>query len=71
MPACPEPWGAGAMLGLSCNCDLFRRCVLHVRQHVRIDTECKGNAGVAELLTDDLWEDLRTLQWSPPCRRRS
>ena len=35
----------------------FRSFILHVRQQVRIDIERKGNACVAELLTDDLWGD--------------
>lgn len=38
---------------------LSRSCILHVRQHVRTDTESKGNTRVAQLLADDLWGDAR------------
>ena len=32
----------------------FRGCILHVRQHVRINIECEGNACMSKLLADDL-----------------
>lgn len=38
----------------------FRRRVLHVRQHVRIGIKCKRDAGMAELLANDLWGDPRS-----------
>src|SRR3984885_13252525 len=38
---------------------LFRGCVLHVRQNMRINVECERHTGMSHLFTDDFWGDSR------------